>query len=145
VRTAVHRVRPTLKDRNLSSISQAGQVNNLNDGMAWGLFPSFFAASGMSLERIAVLAATYAAVWGVVQLATGALSDRIGRKWLIASGMWTQAIGIAATVVSENFIGFAAGGILGGHQRRPARSGRCDVDRRRSDVCLRVGDCAAHA
>jgi MFS family permease len=102
----------TLKDRNLSSISQAGLVNNLNDGMAWGLFPLFFAASGMSLQKIAVLAAIYPAVWGVVQLATGALSDRIGRKWLIASGMWTQAIGIVATVVSENFIGFAAGGIL---------------------------------
>jgi MFS family permease len=102
----------TLKDRNLSSISQAGLVNNLNDGMAWGLFPLFFAASGMSLKRIAVLAAIYPAVWSVVQLATGALSDRIGRKWLIASGMWTQALGIVATVVSVNFIGFAAGGIL---------------------------------
>jgi MFS family permease len=102
----------TLKDRNLSSICQAGLVNNLNDGMAWGLFPLFFAASGMSLERIAVLAAIYPAAWGVVQLATGALSDRVGRKWLIASGMWTQAAGIAVIVRSRGFLGFGLGAIL---------------------------------
>jgi MFS family permease len=102
----------TLKDRNLSSISQAGLVNNLNDGMAWGLFPLFFAACGLSLERIAVLAAIYPAAWGVVQLATGALSDRVGRKWLIASGMWTQAVGIAVIVVSRDFFGFVLGAIL---------------------------------
>ncbi len=77
--------RTTLTDRNLSSISQAGLVNNLNDGMAWGLFPLFFAAAGLGLERIGILAAIYPATWGVVQLATGALSDRVGRKWLIAS------------------------------------------------------------
>jgi MFS family permease len=104
--------RTTLVDRNLSSISQAGLVNNLNDGMAWGLFPLFFAASGMSLERIAVLAAVYPATWGVVQLATGALSDRIGRKWLIATGMWTQAVAIGVVVVSRSFVGCAGGAIL---------------------------------
>jgi MFS family permease len=102
----------TLRDRNLSSISQAGLVNNLNDGMAWGLFPLFFAASGMSLKRIAVLAALYPAAWGVLQLATGALSDRVGRKWLIASGMWTQAVGIAVIVLSGGFVGFGMGAIL---------------------------------
>jgi MFS family permease len=102
----------TLKDRNLSSISQAGLVNNLNDGMAWGLFPLFFAASGMSLERIAVLAAIYPATWAVVQLAAGALSDRIGRKWLIASGMWTQSGAIAIIVASRSFSGFGLGAIL---------------------------------
>lgn len=101
--------RTTLTDRNLSSVSQAGLVNNLNDGMAWGLFPLFFAVAGTSLERIAVLAAIYPATWGIVQLGTGALSDRIGRKWLIASGMWTQAIGIAVVIVSVGFPGFAAG------------------------------------
>ena len=78
--------RTTIGDRNLSSISQAGLVNNLNDGMAWGLFPLFFAAASMSLERTAALAAIYPATWGLVQLGTGALSDRIGRKWLIATG-----------------------------------------------------------
>jgi MFS family permease len=75
--------RTTLTDRNLSTISQAGLVNNLNDGMAWGLFPLFFAAAGLSFDRIGILAAIYPGTWGVVQLATGALSDRIGRKWCL--------------------------------------------------------------
>jgi MFS family permease len=104
--------RTTLTDRNLSTISQAGLVNNLNDGMAWGLFPLFFAVAGMSLERVATLTAIYPATWGIVQLGTGALSDRIGRKWLIATGMWAQAIGIAVIIVSERFLGFAAGAAL---------------------------------
>ena len=102
----------TIGDRNLSSISQAGLVNNLNDGMAWGLFPLFFAAAGMSLERTAALTAIYPATWGLVQLGTGALSDHIGRKWLIAAGMWTQAAGIAAIAMSHRFFGFAAGAAL---------------------------------
>ncbi|MGZ4699424.1 MAG: MFS transporter, partial [Oryzihumus sp.] len=68
----------------LSSASQAGLVNNLNDGLAWGLFPILFAAAGLSVARIGVLAALYPAVWGLGQLVTGALSDRVGRKWLIA-------------------------------------------------------------
>ena len=104
--------RTTLTDRNLSSISQAGLVNNLNDGMAWGLFPLFFSAANVSLDRIGVLAAIYPATWGVVQLATGALSDRVGRKWLIASGMWVQAAAISVVILSRGFVGFAAGGIL---------------------------------
>lgn len=99
-------------DRNLSSISQAGLVNNLNDGMAWGLFPIFYAAAGLSLERIGWLAAIYPAVWGAGQLFTGALSDRVGRKWLIAGGMWVQAAGIALIVLSTEFRGFAAGATL---------------------------------
>ncbi len=102
----------SLLDRNLSSVSQAGLVNNLNDGMAWGLFPLFFAASGMSLADIGALAAIYPGVWGVGQLFTGALSDRMGRKWLIVAGMWVQAIGIAVTVLSKAFGGFAVGGVL---------------------------------
>ena len=104
--------RTTIGDRNLSTMSQAGLVNNLNDGMAWGLFPLFFAAAGMSLERTAALTAIYPATWGLVQLGTGALSDRVGRKWLIAAGMWTQAGGIAAIVMSDTFLGFAAGAAL---------------------------------
>jgi MFS family permease len=102
----------TIGDRNLSSISQAGLVNNLNDGMAWGLFPLFFAAANMSLERTAALAAIYPATWGLVQLGTGALSDRIGRKWLIATGMWTQAGGIAVVAMSDTFVRFAGGAAL---------------------------------
>ena len=70
----------------LSSASQAGLVNNLNDGLAWGLFPVLFAAAGLSVGQIGVLAALYPAVWGLGQLVTGALSDRWGRKWLIAGG-----------------------------------------------------------
>jgi MFS family permease len=104
--------RTTLRDKNLSSVSQAGLVNNLNDGMAWGLFPLFFAASGMSLGQIAWLAAIYPAVWGMGQLFTGAMSDKVGRKWLIVGGMWLQAVGILVTAWSSAFVGFAAGGVL---------------------------------
>jgi MFS family permease len=102
----------TLRDRNLSSVSQAGLINNLNDGMAWGLFPLFFRSAGMSLQQIGTLAAIYPAVWGVAQLFTGAWSDRVGRKWLIASGMWIQALGIAVVVIARSFLGFASGSIL---------------------------------
>jgi MFS family permease len=90
----------------LFSVSQAGLINNLNDGMAWGLFPLFFATYGLEVGSIGVLASTYPAVWGLSQLATGALSDRWGRKWMIAVGMWVQAVGIwliaaAPKLVSE--------------------------------------------
>jgi MFS family permease len=108
-------LRTSLFDRNLSSISQAGLVNNLNDGMAWGLLPLFYAAAGMSLERIGWLAAIYPTVWGIGQVLTGALSDRIGRKGLIVGGMWVQAFGIGWIVLSTQFWGFATGAaILGG-------------------------------
>ena len=93
-------------------MSQAGLINNLNDGMAWGLFPLFCAAAGVSLECIGWLAAIYPAVWGVGQLFTGALSDRIGRKWLIVGGMWVQAAGIAVVVMSASLRGFATGAVL---------------------------------
>lgn len=104
--------RTSLRDPDLSSVSQAGLVNNLNDGMAWGLFPLFFAAAGMDLARIGTLAAIYPATWGLAQLVTGAWSDRVGRKWLIAAGMAVQAVGIATVVVSSSFAGFAAGAAL---------------------------------
>jgi MFS family permease len=104
--------RTTLLDRNLSSVSQAGLVNNLNDGMAWGLFPLVFTAASMSLEQVGWLAAVYPGTWGVAQLFTGAWSDRVGRKWLIASGMWVQAIGIAVVALAVGFAGFALGAVL---------------------------------
>jgi MFS family permease len=98
--------------RNLFAISQAGLVNNLNDGMAWGLFPLVFAAAGMSFTQIGWLAGLYPAVWGACQLATGALSDRIGRKRLIVAGMWLQAAAIGCIAASAGFAGFATGAIL---------------------------------
>jgi MFS family permease len=91
------------KDKTLFSASQAGMVNNLNDGMVWGLLPLFLAGFGLSVERIGLLAATYPGVWGLSQLFTGALSDRIGRKGLIASGMWVQAAGIGLLVWGQSF------------------------------------------
>ena len=105
-------MRTTLQDRNLSSIVQAGLVNNLNDGVTWGLFPLLFAAHAMDLKQIGVLMAIYPASWGVLQLFTGPLSDRYGRKWLIVLGMGVQAIGIALTLLSSAWTGFAAGGLL---------------------------------
>lgn len=84
----------SLRDRNLSACSQAGLVNNLNDGAAWGLFPLVFASYGLGVERVGLLAAIYPAVWGVSQIGTGALSDRWGRKRPIVGGMWMQAAGI---------------------------------------------------
>ncbi len=104
--------RTSLLDKNLSSVSQAGLVNNLNDGMAWGLFPLFFAAARLELGQIGTLAAIYPATWGIAQIFTGAWSDRVGRKWLIATGMWVQALGIAVIVVSSAFAPFAAGAAL---------------------------------
>jgi MFS family permease len=104
--------RTSLLDRNLSSVSQAGLVNNLNDGMAWGLFPLFFAAARMEIGQIGTLAAIYPATWGMAQLFTGAWSDRVGRKWLIAWGMWVQSVGIVAVVLSSGFAGFATGAAL---------------------------------
>jgi MFS family permease len=90
-------------DRDLSAASQAGFVNNLNDGMAWGLLPLFYAAAGLSLGEIGVLAAAYPAVWGVAQIATGGLSDRIGRKPLIVAGMLLQAVAIAGIAAGSTF------------------------------------------
>jgi MFS family permease len=104
--------RTTVVDRSLSSVSQAGLVNNLNDGMAWGLFPLVFAAAGMNLTQVGLLAAIYPAVSGFGQLATGALSDRTGRKPLIVWGMWVQAIGIAGVALTDAFAGFVVGAVL---------------------------------
>jgi MFS family permease len=100
------------KDRALFSVSQAGMVNNLNDGMAWGLLPLYFASQGLSLERISFLAALYPAVWGSMQLVTGGLSDRTGRKWMIALGMLVQAAGILLFVVGTGFGTWAIAAVL---------------------------------
>ena len=95
--------RGSFGDRNLFAASQAGLVNNLNDGMSWGIFPLFFAAFGLGVERIGILKAVYPAVWGVLQTVTGPLSDRWGRKGLIAGGMWVQAGGLFLTATTHDF------------------------------------------
>jgi MFS family permease len=91
------------RDPALSSASQAGLVNNLNDGLAWGLFPLFFAAAGLDVAQIGILSFTYPAVWGLLQLWTGALSDRWGRQRLIASGMLVQSGALAAIALVRGF------------------------------------------
>jgi MFS family permease len=100
------------KDRALFAASQAGMVNNLNDGLVWGLVPIFLAGAGLPLEQVGIIAATYPGVWSISQLLTGALSDRWGRKWLIAAGMWIQAVGIGLFVISQSFLGWLGGAVL---------------------------------
>lgn len=96
-------LRTSFTEPALSSASQAGLVNNLNFGLSWGLFPILFATTGMPIDRIGLLVAVYPAVWGVAQLATGALSDRWGRKHLITGGMLTQAVGLALIATGDAF------------------------------------------
>ena len=96
---------------NLTIVNATGFVNNLNDGMSWGLFPIVYAAAGLDLHRIGLLAAIYPAVWGIGQLATGALSDRVGRKWLIAWGMWIQAASIAMVAMVRDFPSYAVSAV----------------------------------
>ena len=106
--------RTTLGDRRLLATSQAGFVNNLNDGMAWGLLPLYYASRGRSIGEVAVLAAVYPAVWGVLQMGTGALSDRVGRRPLIITGMLVQAGAIALIAAGDGFaIWLVAGAVLG--------------------------------
>jgi MFS family permease len=105
-------LRTTLRERALSAASQAGFVNNLNDGMAWGLLPLYFAAAGLSIGQIGILAALYPAVWGFGQPLTGALSDRLGRKWLIAGGLFLQAGAIALVAVGSDFVVWATAAVL---------------------------------
>ena len=96
-------VRTTLREPSLSAACQAGLVNNLNDGMAWGLLPLYYATAGLSVGEIGVLAATYPAVWAVAQIGTGAWSDRVGRKRLIVAGMLLQAAAIGAIAAGSSF------------------------------------------
>ena len=93
----------SFRNRNLFAASQAGLVNNLNDGMSWGIFPLFFASLGLSVQRIGVLKAVYPVIWGMLQVITGPLSDRWGRKGLIVVGMWVQAVGLFVTASLTDF------------------------------------------
>jgi MFS family permease len=105
-------VRATWSHPALANASQVGLVNNLNDGLAWGLFPLFFAAAGLSISEIAMLAFIYPATWGVTQLVTGALSDRFGRKWLIVGGMLVQGAALVSMVLVQGFVLWLATGAL---------------------------------
>jgi MFS family permease len=96
----------------LSSAAQAGMVNNLNDGLAWGLFPLLFAAAGLTLGQIGILAAAYPAIWGLGQLATGPMSDRYGRKPFIVTGMLVQAAALAWIAAADSFPAWALAAIL---------------------------------
>lgn len=102
----------SFRDRTTSSACQAGMVNNLNDGMAWALLPLFFAAHGLDLREIGILAGVYPAVWGLGQLVTGWISDHIGRKVLIVSGMLLQAVAIGAFVLLAGFPWWVAASAL---------------------------------
>ncbi|MBX9643307.1 MAG: MFS transporter, partial [Novosphingobium sp.] len=102
----------SFRDRNLFAASQAGLVNNLNDGMSWGIFPLFFSSFGLGVERIGLLKALYPASWGLLQVATGPLSDRWGRKGLIVWGMWVQAAGLFVTGSTGHFAWWVLGSLL---------------------------------
>ncbi len=102
----------SFRDRNLFAASQAGLVNNLNDGMSWGIFPLFFATFGLGVERIGILKAVYPVTWGLLQIVTGPLSDRLGRKGLIVGGMWVQAAGLILTAMTQTFEYWLAGSLL---------------------------------
>jgi len=105
-------VRTSLREPALSACSQAGLVNNLNDGLAWGLLPLLFVRGGLPVAQVGLLAALYPAVWGLGQLLTGPLSDRIGRKPLITAGMLVQAVALAVTALADSFAPWAASAIL---------------------------------
>lgn len=102
----------SFKDRNLFAASQAGLVNNLNDGMSWGIFPLFFSTLGLGVERIGILKAVYPVVWGMGQVVTGPLSDRWGRKGLIVAGMWVQAVGLVLTAATGQFAWWLVASVL---------------------------------
>ena len=106
--------RASIGERNLFAASQAGLVNNLNFGVSWGIFPLFFASLGLNVARIGILNSVYPSVWGILQTVTGPLSDRWGRKGLIATGMWVQAIGLLLIAATRGFAGWlVAAGLLG--------------------------------
>ncbi|HEX6235085.1 MAG TPA: MFS transporter [Jiangellaceae bacterium] len=102
----------SFKERTLSSACQAGMVNNLNDALAWGLFPILWASAGLSVGQIGVLAALYPAVWGAGQLLSGAMSDRYGRKPFIVVGMLTQAVALGMIAAADTFGGWAVAQVV---------------------------------
>lgn len=102
----------SFRNRNLFAASQAGLVNNLNDGMSWGIFPLFFTSFGLGVERVGILKAVYPIVWGVCQVVTGPLSDRWGRKGLVVAGMWVQAAGLLLSAATGQFAWWLVASVL---------------------------------
>ena len=102
------------RDKTLFSVSQAGLVNNLNDGMSWGVFPLLFVANGVSLEGVGLIKAVYPMIWGAGQILTGSLADRVGRKPLIVWGMIVQAAGhaVIGLGLSAPLVAGLAGSVL---------------------------------
>lgn len=94
----------TFVNKNLSSVTQAGLVNNLNDGMAWGLFPIFFAAKGFSIREISIIIAVYPAVWGIGQLFTGKMADHFSKKKMLFWGMLIQGLALLALVQHGSYL-----------------------------------------
>ncbi|RFS21909.1 MFS transporter [Chitinophaga silvatica] len=101
----------SFKNKNLFAVSQAGLINNLNDGMSWGVFPLLFISAGVSLEGVGWIKAVYPFVWGIGQVITGPLADKIGRKPLIVWGMFVQAIG--HVVIGLEFLSPFMSGLIG--------------------------------
>lgn len=95
--------RTVIKDKNLSSLTFSGLTTNLKDEMAWGLFPIFFISAGLSVPQVGMLVAIYPASWGIFQLFTGPLSDKIGRKWLITGGMLLQALSLWMILITNSY------------------------------------------
>lgn len=93
----------TLFDRNLGSVTQAGLINNLNDGMAWGLFPILLADKGFSISEIGILTAVYPAVWGIGQLVTGKMSDHFCKKSMLFWGMFLQGLALLSLIFANTF------------------------------------------
>lgn len=102
----------TWLDKNLGSISQAGLVNNLNDGMVWGILPLLLTSKEFDLNEIGVLVAIYPIVWGLGQLFTGKLADHYNKKWLLFSGMLLQALALFYLLKAESFTQFAVSGVV---------------------------------
>ena len=96
----------TWKDRNLGSISQAGFVNNLNDGMIWGILPIILVNRGFDLKTIAIIVAIYPAVWGIGQLVTGKMSDHYNKKTMLFLGMALQGISLISMYFATTYLQF---------------------------------------
>lgn len=98
----------TWKDKNLGSVTQAGLINNLNDGMVWGIFPILLANKNFTLEQIGIVAAVYPSVWGIGQLFTGKMADKFCKKDMLFTGMFLQAIALVSFVWADTMFHYVA-------------------------------------